>query len=277
MIGLINWSGHKNLGDDAMAQILLYTIDGAVNMGEKPTQADGYILGGGTLISPHTLFLNVLPNPEKTVAISLGVDDNWDGEGLDILKRLKKIYTRDYYSHVTLNKHGVDNTLSVDLLCYMSPTEIKAKSKLWVNIMYSKASPNKELKKITENAKKNLKGQKVNYFAMSPVEDLETVPEAKVYTDAQKLLNDLTSADTIVATRLHANILAWLSGCKRIYAIEYDPKIIHFFKRVQDLDQSQTRKIINEHLEEINEIFNPNAKYTSTRARRRSKELSKSK
>jgi len=249
MIGLINWSNHKNLGDDVMAQILLDRIPNSVNMGEIPLLADFYILGGGTLISPRSLFLNVLPNPEKTIGISLGVSSNWNGEWLDIIKRIKKIYTRDYFSYLKLKEFGVENVLSVDLFCVLKPTTRNKKNEVWANLMYSKTSINPYLINIINNLKSILKD--VKFFAMSSEEDLETIPEAKVYTNAQELLNDLTSAKTIFATRLHANILAWLSGCKDIRPIDYDPKINHFFERIEDLTSTKARNIINKHLNEV--------------------------
>ena len=48
-LGLINWSGHGNLGDDAMARVLIKRFSkdfDVVNFGERPGRADWYILGG---------------------------------------------------------------------------------------------------------------------------------------------------------------------------------------------------------------------------------------
>ena len=91
---------------------------------------------------------------------------------------------------------------------------------------------------------------------MSPDEDIKTVPNAVVYDDAQKLLDDLTGAKTIYATRLHANVLAWLAGCHDIKSISYDAKINHFFERVNGLKPRETKMIIEKHLRQIKAIIN---------------------
>lgn len=250
-IGLINWSGHKNLGDDAMTKILLDVIPGAVNMKEDPWEADWYILGGGTLISPGSLFPGRLPNPEKTIGISLGVSCNWKGENIDILKRMYRIYTRDRFSHDKLLEYNIANTLSVDLLCYLKPEPSEPTGGIWANLMYAPGTIVPEYKEHLSKVKLDLRGQEVNYFAMSPDEDLDTVPEAYVYKNAQLLINDLHGADTVYATRLHANVAAWVAGCKDIRKIGYDPKIDHFYERVSDLTPERARNIIHNHLNEI--------------------------
>lgn len=254
-VGLINWSGHKNLGDDAMTKILLDTIPRSVNMKEDPWDADWYILGGGTLIAPQSLFPGRLPNPEKTIGISLGVSCNWAGEHLDILKRMHRIYTRDLFSHGQLLKWGVDNILSVDLLCYLKPEEEVLTDGIWANLMYAPGTIVPEYKEQLSKIKLDLRDKEVNYFAMSPDEDLETIPDAYVYTDAQLLINDLQGADIVYATRLHANVAAWVAGCKNIVKIGYDPKINHFYERVASLTPERARNIIHNHLNDICELL----------------------
>lgn len=252
-VALINWSGHKNLGDDAMTKILLDTIPGSVNTGEDPTEgASWYILGGGTLISPQSLFPGRLPDPTKTIGISLGVSCNWAGENLDIYKKMKRIYVRDHFSHRKLQEFGVSSILSVDLLCYLLPNEPSVTEGVWANIMYASQSIVPEYEDKHTNIKFSLHSQKdINYFAMSPDEDLQTIPDAYLYKDAQLLINDLQGAEKIYATRLHANIAAWLAGCKDIVPIVYDPKIEHFYERVCNLSPKKANFIIKQHLKEI--------------------------
>lgn len=259
-IQLINWSGHLNLGDDAMAEILLYYFGelnkfDVENVGEKPTESDWYILGGGTLISPGSVFYNLVEYPEKTIGISLGVSCNWNGEGVDKLKKMRKIFTRDYFSHEMLNKFGVQNDLSVDLLCYLLPESKEQKKEIWANLMESSCTTHQDLHGAVVRAREELEGKDVTYFAMSPDEDVSTQPNATVFTSANMLLNDLARAKTIYATRLHANVLAWLSGCKDIRTIEYDYKIKHFFDRVKDLTPEKCQKIIKKDLRKIKEII----------------------
>lgn len=251
-VELINWSQHNNLGDDAMTQVLLERIPGAINVQEHPTQnADLYILGGGTLISPLSLFPMRVPDPRKAVGISLGVSSNWNGEFSTILAKFKKIYTRDFFSHEALNKYGVQNELSVDLLCAHESPQFKMRQGIYANIMYTQCGV-QNLKEMVDGALAELKEHKnVRYFAMSPHEDIETVNHAKVYDDARKLLKDLSITETVYATRLHANVLAWVAGVPDIRPIAYDPKVDHFFERVKDLTPKKAKKIIDKHLYEI--------------------------
>jgi polysaccharide pyruvyl transferase WcaK-like protein len=255
-VELINWSGHKNLGDDAMAEVLLEAFPGSINMGENPTEnANWYILGGGTLISPGSLYFARMPSPERTIGISLGVSSNWDGEGVEILKRMKRIYTRDHFSHNRLKFFGVENFLSVDLLCYLKPKLKKERTEIWANLMYSDCNTNPILQEEIDTIKRYLSDKEVNYFAMSPDEDLRTLSTAIVYNDANFLLEKLSNAKTIYATRLHAHVLAWLSGCKDIRSIEYDYKIRHFFERVKGLKPRETKLIIDKHLRQIKSLI----------------------
>lgn len=254
-IQLINWSGHKNLGDDAMAEILLKYFDGSINVGEHPTEADWYMLGGGTLISPGSVFYGLVKYPERTIGISLGVSCNWSGEGIETLKKMKKIYTRDFFSHEKLKEFGIENTLSVDLLCYLKPTGQKERKEIWANLMYSHCNTYPELEYKINTTKECLEGKDAHYFALSPDEDIKTIPHAEVFTNAQELLDRLCEAKTIYATRLHAHVLAWLAECDDIQSLPYDLKIQHFFDRVKNLQPKEAREIINKHLEEIKKIF----------------------
>lgn len=253
-IGLINWSGHGNLGDDAMATILQeYFGEMAQNMGEHAEPADAYILGGGTLISPGSLYPNII-QPEKTVGISLGVSSNWDGEHKDVWSRMRKIFVRDEFSYNALRKHGIDCELSVDLCCALKPTkQYKNRGGVMANIMYAPESPMPNHKKLVDAYLKDY--DNAEYFAMSPDEDVDTVPWAKVYTDAQELVDRLAKAEKVVATRLHAHVLAWVAGVEDIHSICYDPKIIHFNDRVAELTPVEAREIINRDLSCLRYLF----------------------
>lgn len=254
-IGLINWSKNGNLGDDAMTRILLEYFEDVENFSDDVNNLkdkDWYIFGGGTLITPSVFFFEMIQHPERTIGISLGVSSNWEGQHVDILKRMKKIYVRDVFSYNRLKEYGIESTLSVDLMCYLQPMQKKKKQGMIANIMYTWCSINKNHKEEVNQALKETMG--IPKFAMCLKEDIETMKNAELYTDAQKLIDDLSGFKTIYATRLHANIAAWLSGCKDIRAIEYDPKIKHFFERVKDLTPEKAKETIDEHLKEIKHI-----------------------
>ncbi len=252
MIGLINWSGHENLGDDAMVKILEQFFE-AKNMGEKQKDADFYILGGGTLIAEGSLFMSTLKHPERTIGISLGVHGEWHGYGEEYLKKFHKIYTRDKFSHERLLEHDIPNTLSVDLLCYLEPTVWHPKTQVWGNIM----QPGRNIGEgFEDKVRELLNKDDIRYFALSSEEDMDTMGmETDLYNDGQLLLDHLTAAKTIYATRLHALVLAWVAKCPDMRALAYDLKLIHFLDRVKDMTQEQAQQIIETHLYEIQDII----------------------
>jgi hypothetical protein len=84
---------------------------------------------------------------------------------------------------------------------------------------------------------------------------MQAMPTARLFTDAQELLDYLAMFKTIHATRLHANVLAWVSGCADIQPLVYDEKVTHFFERVAGMKPKDAKKIIEHHLSEINHII----------------------
>lgn len=257
-VELINWSGHHNLGDDAMTQILLNEIPGAVNMGEHPTEnADWYVLGGGTLIAPLSLFPGRVPKPERCIGISLGVSSNWDGEFADILRRFKAIYVRDKFSYDKLQAHGIDCHLSVDLVCFLYKNRPHVKREVWANLMEPEFDTGHDVKgQISKARFELLDYEDVEYFAMCSKEDINTYSDAVLYIDAEKLIDALSRAKIVYTTRLHANICAWVAECPDIRPITYDPKITHFFDRVHEMTPRRAKSIISKHLKQVCQIIN---------------------
>ena len=98
-LGLINWSGHGNLGDDAMMRVLTNRFSkdfDVINFGEFPGEADWFILGGGTLIAQGSTFMQRIPNPERTIGVSLGVSNKWEDAGLASLRKFPLLFFRDF-------------------------------------------------------------------------------------------------------------------------------------------------------------------------------------
>lgn len=241
----IDWSGHKNLGDDAMRKILMDTLG---DTGEWD------IFGGGTAISPHGEFYEQIKNPEKTIGISLGVAESWNGQYKELLEKLHKIYVRDYYSFYKLREYGIKTTLSVDLLCHLEPTEELGKGKRFANLIHLGEGRTPYFDDTITKIYEDIKSKDYEMFALSPDHDLWIMNGAKVYTDAQELSNQLNGAEHIIATRLHANVLAWTTNSK-VTPIIYDAKVKHFYERVANLTPREAKHIIDKHLNEIiNEI-----------------------
>ena len=226
---LINWGGHNNLGDDAMVRIIKKYI---------PESDTWDIFGGGTLIQPYGEFGAAIRNPERTIGISLGVSSEWKGENAELFRRFHKLYVRDYYSHMKLKEYNVPSILSVDLLTELQTT--KKNKGLFANVCELTTEQFEYHNVISAM----IAERDMEYFAMSPDHD-----KGPVFTDEQVLLDKIAGAD-VVATRLHANVIAWVGGC-RITPIVYDPKIIHFYQRVAGMTPAEARKIIVGHLKEI--------------------------
>lgn len=242
-LGLINWSGHWNLGDDAMARVLTDYFPEAVNFGDKVVgkDLDWYIMGGGTLIANGSAFMapgDINYHPENTIGISLGVASGWDGRNADVLKRFRKIYVRDKFSKMRLADYGVESTLSVDLLCFMTSKKFKREGKA-VNLVF----PRNDEGHVGEN------------FALSRDEDIDTVWDARLFTNPQTLLDWLATKEFVFASRLHALVLAWVAGCEVEHTGNYDQKVFDFMERVDGMKPKQAKKIIDTHLKEIKDII----------------------
>lgn len=249
-VELVNWSGHGNLGDDAMAKILQDVFPDAINVGESPTNnADWYIVGGGTLLAPTSLFLGITP-PEKTILVSVGVSGNWDGHGVEWLSKVTKIYARDFYTQGKLLQFNIQSELSADLVCYLKGKK-RVRKGVWSNVMVTGASlvPGARGEALHEASIK-----RDRFFAMSPNEGIETKKDAVLYTDMQKLIDDLSGVQLCIATRLHAVVAAWIAGCD-IRPIRYDIKIDKFLERVEKETPQSARRIVKKHLREIKNII----------------------
>lgn len=242
---IYGWYGRGNLGDDAMKSVI-----------EKEFADSKFdFICGGTILTPGGMyeFIDKVENPENTIIFSLGVADSWNKNIdpdkqyehqriIDKLRRFKRIYTRDYYSHIRLNELSIDNILSVDLLCYFLPKS-KPNNDKYANI----------IKTITEFSPYHNQAVDMMYrdgyklFAMSKDHDI-----GKVYTDAQEVVDMLHGA-TVIATRLHANVLAWMAGAK-ITPIAYDRKVINFYERVAFLTPKEAHDIIIGHINEVKKL-----------------------
>lgn len=243
----INWAGHHNLGDDAMDKILRNYF--------KDTKSDWILFGGGTLISPYSEFFRMLKYPERTIGVSIGVSSNWDGQGQEGLSRIRRIYARDYYTYFRLKKYHIESTLSVDLLCHLTPSfsftgERQGK---YANLLKTDNDVFTSTRMVTESIMEIMPSD-VKYIALSPEEDM-VVHDAELFTDVQELLNRFARAEEVWATRLHANVLAWMAKVPKLHPVFYDKKVADFYNRVAALTPESAKGIIDAHLAEIKQTI----------------------
>lgn len=228
------------MGDDTMARLLfekLQPVCDLQNLGERmQIPKDLYVIGGGTLIAPGSLFLNRLQSPTKSVGFSLGVAYSWNGEYASVLRDMKAIYVRDEFSHRRLAEFGVKSVLSVDLLNAIPAHECEPRDRtrvFWnsVKVHSNERPPDAEELPVS-------------------VEDNGAPP--MLY--GKDVVDLLTGARRVYVTRLHAAVAAWMAGVPEILVYpQYDPKVGHFFERVRSLTPIEAHHIVNDHLNELTE------------------------
>ena len=155
-IGLLNWSGHNNIGDDAMAFVLQKELEkrghNVINQGEraKPDEVDAYFWGGGTLISATGVWPDI-PLRKPLIGFGIGVGEKPDSNIPAVKYNFddaKMIFARDYYSYIQLSKYRVPAILSFDpvfLLDYNDPEE--QREYVAVNIIGSAKTDYEEVKR----------------------------------------------------------------------------------------------------------------------------------
>jgi len=234
----IGWFGHGNLGDDEMLRIL------------EEQLPDTETFGGGTLITPafkpDSEFYSKITDPDNTVGVSLGVSNNWNGEGAELLRRFKAIYVRDLFSHVQLKRFNIDSVVSVDLWNYhVAPKRTRFRKV--ANLIDLSHKEDKYFNLLPHYIMDNRNG--FEFFQMGQAHNF--VGGSKVFSDGKKLIEYLSEAEVAITTRLHATVAAWIAGVPDLRPVFYDPKCGHFFDRVASIDRAEAHELIMRHLEEI--------------------------
>jgi len=236
----LGWFGHRNLGDDEMHRLL------ERHLGDTDT------FGGGTLITPGSEFYCQIT--KDMIGISLGVAESWNGEGIQALGRLRKIYVRDFYSARRLAEFGLDAVVSADLWFLNEPPKPQERTKRVANLITLTASPRPELQDKVVATIKRCRDSGFEFFAMSPIEDKELTPEATLFEEGGELLNYLAQAKQAIVTRLHAYVAAVIAGVPEITYIPYDKKLDDFTERMKDCDLKTTRELLLRHVDDIKKL-----------------------
>lgn len=268
-VGLLNWSGHGNLGDDAMAAELMRRLEAfghsPINMGENirlGDDCDWYVVGGGTLITRSGSFRDLIrkAGPHRCLLFSMGVAADWNGEESYLLQSVAGIWARDIYSWHRLRQHSVGAELSVDMLagtfCPFVPEGTRRG--IAANFMIADNTPHPCLRETVRQIMDELRdrGEEPDLFALSREEDVKTMGEKCVlFDDAEKLVSELSKYETAIVTRLHAAVLAWAAGIRDIRPIVYDPKVQYFLERVAGLSKRNVTDILKEDYNEMNAIL----------------------
>lgn len=237
----VGWFGHDNLGDDEMLRIL------------EEHLPDTDTFGGGTLITPAfrpgSEFYDAILDPDATVGVSLGVSPDWNGEGADLLRRLRAIYVRDLYSHVRLKAFNVDSVVSVDLWnVHVAPK--RERFRKVANLIELSHKENPYLSALPHFVAETRTG--FEKFQMSPAHHL--LNGAQVFSDGKKLIEYLSEAEIAVTTRLHATVAAWIAGVPDLRPVIYDQKCAYFLDRAAAIDRHEAHETMMRHLEEIRKL-----------------------
>lgn len=258
-IGLLNWSGHQNIGDDAMTFALEMALKKrghtVINQGECaiPEQVDAYIWGGGTLISAVGVW-PILPKDKPVIGFGIGVCEKPPSD-LPALKEelssVKMIFARDIYSYLELAKNNIPCTLSFDPVFLIDYYKTVPREYVGVNILQSPKTDYKIVQGFLDRySKQELKG-----FAIGHPEDeagLEAFDiDYEFYSDPYKLLDFLAGAKATITTRLHAAVFSYLARVPEINPVIYDPKITRFMEYVvaNKIPVPHMRNVLNQHLD----------------------------
>lgn len=237
----VGWFGHGNLGDDEMLRIL------------EEQLPDTETFGGGTLITPafkkDSEFYSKITDPDNTVGISLGVSNNWNGEGSELLIRFKAIYVRDLFSHMQLKRFNIDSIISVDLWnVHVAPK--RPRFRKVANLIDLSHKDDRYLNLLPHFVADARNG--FEFFQMGQSHNF--MSGSKVFDDGKKLIEYLSETEIAVTTRLHATVAAWIAGVPDLRPVFYDPKCCHFFDRIAAIDRAEAHELIMRHLEEIRKL-----------------------
>jgi len=253
----IGWTGHDNLGDEALLEAIELAMPWAdLNVWGEPKNL--LVLGGGTLIGRKT-FLNWLaernsPRLERAafgtgVAVpEFGGSESDSKRWVDYLESCAFVGLRGPDSLKRLRDWGFDGDATVigdPALLFKRPDAIESHAgtvmvaPVWARDELWGRSDEAVFSHLTDWVKRWLKeGRRVSLLSCHPDDDrpilqivqqvgLEGVEYVPGYTNRTAALSAIASAEVVYGERLHACVLAAAVGTPFV-ALEYRPKLRDF-------------------------------------------------
>lgn len=257
-IRYVGWTGHDNMGDEA----LLQAVTRQLAWGDVKTSKRGdlLLLGGGTLINRGS-YINWLeeqdsPRLERAV-FGTGVANPafWGDRGqqkrwVDWLDTCVYLGVRGPASAETLDRWGVSTEVEVvgDAALLFTPTAVRVPGRVVLSPCRTRGELWGGDDAAVISALGSLVGRlvadghEVHLLASHPDDDGPIIeisriaghpdlPYLAAYADLEGALSLFASADAVVAERLHAAVLAAAAGTPFV-ALEYRPKVADFARSV---------------------------------------------
>lgn len=254
IVRYVGWTGHENLGDEALLQAIGGLLDWADVRTSK--RGDLLLLGGGTLINRGS-YLNWLeehdsPRIERAV-LGTGVanpefwknDDN-AGRWVEWLRTCAYLGVRGPLSAEVLDRWGLDRNVEVvgDAALLLTATASKREGLVVVSPCRTRGelwggSDRAVIERLGSTvARLMADGHEVTLLAAHPDDDgpclqimraagAPDLPYVAGYEGIPASLELLASAELVVAERLHAAVLAASVGTAFV-GLEYRPKVRDF-------------------------------------------------
>lgn len=253
-VRLVNWSGHGNLGDDAMAKMLIgFLVSKGHLIVEK--DYDWTILGGGTMLMHQGEFLGKVDHPARTIGWGIGAAESWTNQDLDTLRQMPAIWCRDDFTYEQLKNYACQAILSFDPLCAHPGPPATVRSGLAVNLLKPISSNKLEYQASANRLAKRFSETPCKWFALGNPEDVAYNDDAVVFSDFGDLVNWLGSFKEAAVSRLHANVAAYVARVPYTVPLAYDQKVSAFWMRVAGIPPAEARQKVLDHLEDLNDVL----------------------
>jgi len=212
-IALVGYFGHGDRGDDMIEAALRRYVEGrgfrAVRVGED---ADGYLLGGGTILQHDALryymggrWADLWAKPVGMVGCGVREPHNLSGEVVELLQRMVVRGVRGFHTKEVLAERGVDSEVTSDT-ALLYPVRAGRGNMVGLNLTQEEG--------VTPESQEFLRGLgewcSETYGLGLEVFDFherKRPPHAKLLGP-----DDVGRYGYVLSTRLHPFITAWMMG-----------------------------------------------------------------